>query len=181
MTTYLDGVKEEFKDGKKALLTIIFTIARLIYGWEWLSGGIEKLAWFSNGKMNSAGLIGTLVKNIDGPKTTRFDPLYLNKVWAWVAQHIFIGMPRVTDYLVVICEIGIGILMILGFRLFWVALIAMFLNVQFMAAGSFNNFGYIWTNLAVLKFAKHAEFLGVSGYLKYRKGSGAFQAKHQTV
>lgn len=56
MSTYLGAVKEEFKDWKKALPAIIFTIARLIYGWEWLNGGIEKLAWFTNGKLNSAGL-----------------------------------------------------------------------------------------------------------------------------
>ncbi|WP_328812111.1 hypothetical protein [Paradesulfitobacterium ferrireducens] len=60
--------------------------------------------------------------------------------------------------------------MIFGIRVFWAALIAMFMNVQFIAGGSFNNFGYIWTNLAMLKFAAYAELLGVDGFLRFKKG-----------
>ena len=171
MKTYFEAVNEEFKDWKTALPAVIFTIIRLIYGWGWLTGGIEKLAWFTNGKLNSAGKIGTLITNIAGPKVTKFDPLYINKLWAWIAQTFFLSMPRLTDYLVVVCEIAIGVFMILGFKVFWFALIAMFMNLQFMGAASFNNFGYIWTNLILFKFAKHAELLGVSGYLKYRKSN----------
>jgi len=79
-------------------------------------------------------------------------------------------MPGITDALVVIFEILVGALMILGCRIFWAALIAMFMNLQFLASGSFNNFGYAWTNLAFLKFARYAELLGIDGYLRYRKG-----------
>lgn len=78
-------------------------------------------------------------------------------------------MPGVTDFLVVTFEILVGVFMILGFRIFWGALIAMFMNLQFIAGASFNNFGYIWTNLAMLKFAQYAELIGLDGLLRYRK------------
>lgn len=169
MTSYFDAVKTQFQDRKVALLVIIFTVARIIYGWSWFEAGLHKLAWFSDGKLNSTGKIGTLITNIAGPKVTSFDPLYINKAWAWVAQNVFQSMPGITDGLVVIFEILVGLFMILGFRIFWTALIAMFMNLQFLAGGSFNNFGYIWTNLAFLKFAKHAELLGVDGFLRYKQ------------
>ena len=169
MTSYFGAVKEQLKDRKVAFLVIIFTVARLIYGWSWFQSGLHKLAWFSDGKLNSTGKIGTLIKNIAGPEVKSFDPLYINKAWAWVAQNIFQGMPGVTDGLVVILEISVGLTMILGLRIFWTAIIAMFMNVQFIAGASFNNFGYIWTNLAMMEFAKYAELLGVDGYLKYKQ------------
>ncbi|GAB6155982.1 hypothetical protein JCM17380_47340 [Desulfosporosinus burensis] len=169
MTSYFGAVKEQLKDRKVAFLVIIFTVARLIYGWSWFQAGLHKLAWFSDGKLNSTGKIGTLIKNIAGPEVKSFDPLYINKAWAWVAQNIFQGMPGVTDGLVVILEIAVGLSMILGLRIFWTAIIAMFMNVQFIAGASFNNFGYIWTNLAMMEFAKYAELLGVDGYLKYKQ------------
>ncbi|MCB8815221.1 DoxX family protein [Desulfosporosinus shakirovi] len=169
MSSYFEAVKTQLKDRKVAFLVIIFTVARLIYGWAWVESASHKLVWFSDGKLNSAGKIESLVTNIAGPKVSSFDPLYINKGFSWVAQNIFLGMPGVTDTLVVIFEILVGLSMLLGFRIFWFALIAMFMNVQFLAGGSFNNFGYIWTNLGFLKFAQYAELLGVSGFLKYKK------------
>ncbi len=88
-------------------------------------------------------------------------------------------MPGFTDALVVILEILVGVVMILGFRVFWAALIAFFMNIQFIASGSFNNFGYIWTNLAMLKFAPYAELLGVDGYLRSRKGKNVLQTENK--
>lgn len=170
MNSYFDSVKAEMKNGKAAILVIIFTIIRLIYGYGWVTSGLHKLTWFSDGNLNSAGLITKFIANIAGPEVTRFDPLYINKAFAWIADTIFLGMPGLTDAIVVIFEIAIGLSMILGFRIFWFALIAMFMNTQFMASGSFNNFGYIWTNLAMLKFSKYAELIGVDGFLRARKG-----------
>ncbi|KJR47683.1 hypothetical protein UF75_1961 [Desulfosporosinus sp. I2] len=177
MTTYFDTVKEQFKDRKVAFLVIVFTVARLIYGLAWVESASHKIVWFSDGKLNSAAKIGSLITNIAGPKVTSFDPLYINKAFAWVAQNIFLGMPGVTDTLVVVFEFLVGISMILGFRIFWFALVAMFMNVQFLAGGSFNNFGYIWTNLAFLKFAQYAELLGVDGFLKYKNNKDLLRKK----
>lgn len=176
MSNYIDAVKAQFKNRVTAILVIVFTVARVVYGYAWVEAGLHKLAWFSDGKLNSAPKIQTLITNIAGPKVTNFDPLYINKLWAWVAQNVFLGLPNVTDTLVVILEILIGIFMILGLRIFWTALVAMFMNVQFIGGGSFNNFGYIWTNLAMMNFAKYAELIGVDGFLRARKGKDLIQS-----
>ena len=168
--SYIEGISAEFKkDWKASVLTIIFTVARIIYGWSWFMAGYEKLAWLTNGKLNSAKLIQGLITNIAGPKVTRFDPFDINRLFGWLGHNIFIPMGRLTDILVVILELVIGLLFIFGFRVFWSALIAMFLNLQYIAAGSFNNFGYIWANLAFLGFAKYAELIGIDGYLRYKR------------
>ncbi|EHQ89483.1 hypothetical protein [Desulfosporosinus youngiae] len=169
MTSYFEAVKTLFRDRKVAFLVIIFTAARVIYGWSWVESASHKLGWFSDGKLNSAGRIESLITNIAGPNVSNFDPLYINKGFSWVAQTIFLGTPGLTDTLVVIIELLVGLSMLLGFRIVWFALLAMFMNVQFLASGSFNNFGYIWTNLAFLKFAQYAELLGVGGFLKYKQ------------
>lgn len=170
MAGYLKAVAKGLKSWKTAPLVIIFTVARIIYGWAWLEAGFHKLSWFSDGKLDSQALIEKMVTNLAGPDVKRFDPLHINNVFAWIAHNIFAGLPNLTDGLVVICEIAIGITIILGFKIFWSALVATFLNLQFMASGSFNNFGYIWTNLALMKFAKYAEFIGLDGFLGSKKG-----------
>ncbi|WP_434510168.1 DoxX family protein [Desulfitobacterium sp. AusDCA] len=172
MNSYIDAVKAEFKDGKTAVLAVIFTVARLIYGWSWFQSGFEKA---TSGWLNFAGghatkQISAMAINMLPPKAHGFDPLYINKLWSWVAVHIFNGMPGITDFLVPICEMAVGVLMILGLKVLWGALLGLFLNVQFIAAGSANNFGYIWTNIIVMNFAKYFELIGVSGYLNYKKG-----------
>lgn len=171
MSSYSEAVSEELKKGGlKSILVIVFTIARLVYGWSWLSAGWGKLSWLSLGKFYASKEIQGMIANLAGPKVTRFDPLAINQLFAWIAQHIFLSIPVLTDSLVVIAEFVIGILLILGFRVFWSALIAIFLNLQYFAAGSFNNFGYVWTDLALLKFYKYAELIGIDGFLKYKKG-----------
>ncbi len=169
MGTYFNALTNAFKDWKKAVVLLVFTVARIIYGWHWFEAGWEKLAWLSDGKYNSQGKIQGLIDAIS-TSAKRFDPLGINKAFAWVAEHVFLNMPGLTDFLVVIFEILIGVVIILGFRVFWSALIATFLNLQFIAAGSFNNFGYIWTNLALMKWAKYFEAVGLDGILRVRKG-----------
>lgn len=173
MSSYTDWVKEQFKDTKTAILAVVFTVARIIYGYAWVKAGLEKAesGWFTIGKPHAYGLIANMANNMLPPKAHGFDPLYINKLWAWVATNIFNQMPPVTDFLVVICEIAVGVGMIIGFRLFWVALLGLFLNVQFIAAGSANNFGYIWTNVIIMNVSKYAELIGVSGFLSYKKGN----------
>jgi thiosulfate dehydrogenase (quinone) large subunit len=173
MTSYIYEVKEIFKDWKKALLVIVFTIARIIYGYAWVEAGWEKATsgWFNFAGGHAKGLITGMAVNMLPPKAHGFDPLYINKLWAWIAVHIFNGMPGITDFLVPICEMVVGLGMIIGFRLLWVALLGLFLNVQFIAAGSANNFGYIWTNIIVMNFAKYFELIGISGYLEHKRNS----------
>lgn len=174
MNFYLEAVKNQLKDWRLAAIVLIFTAARVIYGWRWLKSGWGKLGWLSDGQHNTVGRVEAVVNNLAGPEVTSFDPLYINKGFALIADNIFLSMPAVTDFLVVVIEISIGLTMIFGFGIFWFALIAMFMNTQFMASGSFNNFGYIWTNVGMMAFAKYAELIGLSGYLRFRKSGDKF-------
>ncbi|HUX37755.1 MAG TPA: hypothetical protein VMV44_07610 [Rectinemataceae bacterium] len=179
MSTYFKALSVAYRDWKKAIVITVLTILRLIFGWSWISAGYEKLGWLATVTApagqpapvsNSAGLIQVMIDHLAGPKVTHFDPLHLNNLFAWLAQNIFLGMPRVTDFLVVGFESLVGLLIILGFRVFWAALAAVFLNLQFFAAGSFNNFGYLWTDLALLKWAKAFEAIGIDGIVRAGKG-----------
>ena len=169
--SYIDYIKAQFKNSRTAILTIIFTIARIIYGWSWVNSGWGKATsgWLNFDGGHAAKLISSMAKNIVPPAAHGLDPLHINSLWSWVAIHIFNGMPAFTDFLVPISEMVVGILMIVGFQLFWAAILGLFLNVQFIAAGSANNFGYIWTNIIVMNSAKYAELIGLSGFLRYKK------------
>ena len=181
MNSYFNAVREQMKDWKVAVIVLILTVARIIYGWAWVVSGSGKIGWLTDGKINAAGKIQAMITNLAGPEVTRYDPLLINKAFAWVAQNVFLGMPALTDALVVIFEIGIGIAMILGLGVFWAALAAMFLNTQFIAGASFINFGYIWTNLIMVLFARHAELLGLGGYIRYlRTGDALPGSKRKT-
>jgi thiosulfate dehydrogenase [quinone] large subunit len=179
MTSYIEQMKTEFKDWKTAALVVIFTVARIVYGWAWLKAGLGKVTdgWLNFSGGHASKLIGTMAANLLPPKAHDFDPLYINKLWSWIALHVFNGMPGVTDFLVPICEMTVGLFMILGFRLFWTAILALFLNVQFAAAGSANNFGYIWTDIILMNVTRYAELLGLSGYLRARKGNLAYEVQ----
>ncbi len=171
MGAYFKAVGEEMKKSWiNAIFVIVFTIGRIIFGWAWLNAGIEKFGWLTDGKFNSGGLISGLVSNLVGPKVTRFDPLGLNHLYGWVANNIFIPLGGFTDFLVVFFEFVLGLTFILGFQIFWSALVAVFLNLQYIAAGSFNNFGYIWTDLILMKFPRYADIIGIDGFLRFRKG-----------
>lgn len=150
----------------RILVIPLLTLARLYYGYRWLSSGIRKIAWLSDGKLNSAGYISGMIENM---RTDRGDPFYLGRIFAEIADNVFLNLPELTDFLVVFFEIVIGIMIIIGFKLFWTMLLALFLNLQFFAAGSTNNFGYVITNLVIIKWAESFELIGLGGFLKSKK------------
>ncbi len=177
MGAYFSAVGAEMKKSWiNAIFVIIFTIGRIIFGWAWLNAGIEKLSWLSDGKVDSSGLIHGLVTNLVGPTVTRFDPLGLNQLYAWIANNLFIPLGGLTDFLVVLLEFLVGLFLILGFQIFWSALVAVFMNLQYITAGSFNNFGYIWTDLILMKFPRYAGLIGIDGYIRFRKGKELLNA-----
>ncbi len=171
MSGYMKAVGAEMKKSWiNAIFVILFTVGRIVFGWAWLNAGIEKLSWLTDGKPDSVGLIKGLVANLVGPSVKRFDPLGLNHLYAWIANSIFIPMSGLTDFLVVFLEIFVGLFIIFGFQIFWSALVAVFMNLQYITAGSYNNFGYIWTDLILMKFPRYADLIGIDGYIRYRKG-----------
>jgi len=165
---YSKSLSNEFKSPLKGGLIVIFTLIRLYIGYSWLMAGIDKLAWLSGEAGKSSGMINGLINNLANSHGS--DPLHLNDLLAWASKNIFLAFPGMTDLMVVASEILIGLLLILGVKVLWVSLLAMFLNTQYITAGAANNFGYIWTNLGLMGFSQYAEAIGVSGWLKSRKG-----------
>ena len=54
--------------------------------------------------------------NIAGSEVTRFDPLGINKAFGWIADTFFAGMPAITDIVVIILQLCVGIAFIIGFK-----------------------------------------------------------------
>lgn len=169
---YLSAVGAELKKSWwNAVVVIVFTIGRLIFGWDFFKAGFEKATsehWFTDGKFNAGGLIHGMVKNVQHSHGS--DPLHLNGLLVWFANHLFIPMGHVTDTLVVIFEMAIGIFTFFGLGILWTMIAALFLNLQFATAGSANNFGYLVTDIVWFKFPSYAGLIGIDGYIRFRRG-----------
>jgi len=169
MGGYFNAIGEEFKKSWwNAVVIIVFTIARLLFGWDWFKAGVDKFSWFSDGKADSKGMIMGMVNNLVHSHGS--DPLHLNNLLIWLANNLFIPMSGLTDFLVVACETLIGIFVFFGFGFVWAILVATFLNLQYAAAGAANNFGYLVTDIVWLKWPSYASLIGVDGYIRYRRG-----------
>lgn len=171
MSSYFNAVAGEFrKNGWNAFIVVVFTIARLIFGWDWFKAGWDKLTtehWLSDGKFNSGGLLQGMVASIQhshGP-----DPLHLDNLLVWATNHIFLQMGGFLDFLVVFFEIFIGLFVFFGFAFVWSMIAALFLNLQYATAGAANNFGYMVTDIVWLTLPKYASLIGVDGYIRYRR------------
>lgn len=169
---YFNAVGETLKKSWwNAIVVTVFTVCRLIFGWDWFTGGWEKLTaqgWLSDGKFDAGGKIQAMVQGIQhshGP-----DPLHLNGILVWFANHLFLHMGGFMDFLVVFFEIFIGIFVFFGLGFVWSIVAALFLNLQFITAGSANNFGYIVTDVVWIRFPKYASVIGIDGYIRYKKG-----------
>lgn len=172
MGSYFEAVGAELKKSWwNAFVVIVFTIARLLFGWAWFTAGWAKATtegWLTDGKFNAGGLIQGMVSNIQHSHGA--DPLHLNNLLVWVANNIFLHMGGLVDYLVVALEILIGLFVFFGFGFMWSIVVAIFLNLQYAAAGAANNFGYLVTDIVWLKFPSYASLIGIDGYIRYRKG-----------
>lgn len=150
----------------KALPVLLFTVGRIFYGYRWIKSGWGKLPWLTDGEVNSVGFITRMIENM---RTDRGDPFRIGRIFAEIADNIFLNLPNLTDALVVIFEILIGLMLIVGLKLFWTMLVALFLNLQFFAAGSTNNFGYVITNLIIIQWVKYFDVIGIEGFIRYKK------------
>lgn len=172
---YLAAVGAELRKNRwNAVVVVVFTIARLLFGWDWLKAGLEKLSWLGDGKFNSGKLIQGMVANFQhshGP-----DPLHLNNVLVFFANHVFLNLGALVDFFVVVFEILIGVFAILGFGFIWTIVVALFLNLQYAAAGAANNFGYLVTDIVWIRFPNYASLIGVDGYIRYLRGQNLLGA-----
>ena len=104
------------------------------------------------------------------------DPLHINNLLIWFTNHIFLNMGGLVDFLVVVLEMAIGVFAFLGLGMVWTMVVALFLNLQYAAAGAANNFGYLVTDIVWLKFPKYAGLIGIDGYIRYMKGQNLLGA-----
>ncbi|MCF8565475.1 hypothetical protein LLE49_12185 [Alicyclobacillus tolerans] len=168
---YWSTVAAELKKSRwNAVVVIVFTIARLLFGWDWFQAGWEKLTggWIGDGKFDAKGKIVGMVQGIQHSHGS--DPLHLNGLLVWFANHLFLNMGGLVDFLVVVLEILIGAFVFFGFGFVWSILVALFLNLQYITAGAANNFGYIVTDVVWIKFPSYASLIGIDGYMRYKKG-----------
>ncbi|QQE80654.1 hypothetical protein [Alicyclobacillus sp. SO9] len=170
--SYIEAVTAELKKSWwNAIVVVVFTICRLVFGWDWFKAGWDKMVkegWLTDGKFNSGGLIKGMVNSIQhshGP-----DPLHLNNLLVWFANHIFLNLGGFVDFMVVFFEMAIGVLIFFGFGVVWALVAAIFLNLQYAAAGAANNFGYLVTDIVWLQFPRYVSLIGFDGYLRYTKG-----------
>jgi|GEM_PF-650355 len=175
MGGYFSAVGEEFKKSWwNTIVIVVFTICRLLFGWDWFKAGWGKLtgseggvSWIG-GKFEAEGMIKGLVSGLQHSHGA--DPLHLNNLLIWCCNNLFLNMGGLTDFLVVFFELFIGIFCFFGFGMVWTMVAAIFLNLQYIAAGAANNFGYLVTDIVWLSFPKYAGLIGIDGYIRYRKG-----------
>lgn len=169
--SYLESVGAEMKKGWwRAAVIVVFTVARLFYGWDWFKAGWDKLTqehWLTDGKFNSGGLIQGMVAAIQ--HSHGMDPLHIDNLLVWFANHIFLHMGGLVDFMVVALEMLIGLFVFFGFAFIWTMVAAVFLNLQYAAAGAANNYGYLVTDIVWIKFPTYASLIGIDGYLRYRR------------
>lgn len=179
MNGYFGAIGAEFrKSGWNAFIVVVFTIARLIVGWDWFKAGWDKLTtenWLGDGKFNAGGLLKGMVSSIQ--HSHGMDPLHLDNVLMWVTNHIFLNLGGFLDFLVVAFEILIGLFVFFGFGFIASMVAALFLNILYATAGAANNAGYLVTDVIYLYMPTYGNLIGVDGYLRFRKGKKLLNGK----
>ena len=125
---------------------IIWLVARLWLGYEWLMGGIEKVvgegsaAWV--GPNAGAGVMGFLKGAIaKSALAPDYDPIKnahpaVQTWYATLARDVFMPNAVAFSYLVAYGEVLVGIALILGIFTHFSALMGVVMNLAFLFAGS---------------------------------------------
>jgi thiosulfate dehydrogenase (quinone) large subunit len=133
-----------FKDPK--FTGILWLVARLWLGYEWLVAGIEKVigegavAWVGPkaGAAVTGFLNGAIAKS---PLAEGFDPVKtphppVQEWYARLAQDYFLPNATVFSYLVAYGEVLVGLALIVGLFTHFSALMGVIMNLAFLFAGS---------------------------------------------
>jgi thiosulfate dehydrogenase [quinone] large subunit len=117
--------------------SVAYLAARLFVGWEFLYAGWSKATtnWYSGaGGGEVKGLLGGGVAQSHASKAVPFPAV--SHWFAWTATNVFISHAHVISYLVVTCELCIGIGLVLGLFLRLSAFFAVLMNSLFLFSGS---------------------------------------------
>ncbi|MBI2612243.1 DoxX family protein [Candidatus Kaiserbacteria bacterium] len=112
----------------------LWLAARLYLGWQWLEAGWGK---FNNpkwiGDEAGAGMLGFVERAL-----TKTEGAHPDVQWwyAWFLQHLVQPYPEVWAYMITFGEILVGIALIAGFLVGIAAFFGVFMNLNFMLAGT---------------------------------------------
>lgn len=125
-------------------LAWVWLVLRVYLGWEWLSAGWEKVTnpqgvWVGEhaGQALTGFLQGALKKTAEfcQPAPVACHP-DVQTWYAWFTTHVALPNVTVFSYLVAYGEVLVGVALILGFLVGISAVCGMFMNLNFMFAGS---------------------------------------------
>ena len=125
---------------------ILWLIARLWVGYEWLNAGIEKLFGEGNavwvGPKAGTAVAGFLKGAIAKPALAPgFDPIKtphpaVNEWYATLARDVFLPNAAIFSYLVAFGEVAIGLALILGLFTRFSAVMSVLLGLSLLMAGA---------------------------------------------
>lgn len=147
--------------------SILWLAVRVWLGWQWLEGGWEKFqnpAWMKTGEALKGFWSRAVMIPEQGRPPITYD-WYRNFIQSMLDSGTYVWFAK----FVAIGEMLIGIGLIFGFLMFFTALMAGFMNWNFIMAGSASVNG-VWLVLAVLLLAawKISGYLGADYFLLYR-------------
>ncbi|MGE5672335.1 MAG: DoxX family membrane protein [Mycobacterium leprae] len=147
-----------FFNSKKA--SWIWLLLRLYVGYEFLTAGWEKLT--APTPFSAAGTLNNALKGMTGAHPS-VQPWY-----GWFVKNIALPNVSVFSFLVKYGECLVGLALILGFASIFAASMAMFLNFNFLFAGSTSTNTQLILIAGIIIFAgrAYAGYLGVDYWFR---------------
>jgi thiosulfate dehydrogenase [quinone] large subunit len=147
--------------------SVLWLVVRVWLGWQWFEAGLGKVqnpAWMQTGEALKGFWSRAVQIPAEGRPLIAYD-WYRNFIQSMLDSGSYVWFAK----LVAVGELLVGIALIFGFLTFATALIAGFLNWNFIMAGSASTNG-AWLVLAVLLIAawKISGYLGADYFLLHR-------------
>lgn len=115
---------------------IVWLIARLWVGWEFLSAGWEKVtdsAWV--GSKAPSG-INSFLTWAASSQNTKGPDAQVSEWYAWLIDHVFIPIDGPMSYVIAFGEVAVGLGLIFGAFTMAAAFFGILMNLNFMLAGA---------------------------------------------
>ncbi len=148
----------------------IWLLVRIYLGWEWLYAGYEKVinpVWVGStaGDAVSGFVNGALTKTIgEHPDVSSW--------YAWFLQNCVLPNASLWSHLVAYGELLVGLGLILGLLTFLSAFFGLFMNINYLLAGTVStNPIMLILSLLLMLARKISGGIGVDGYIQSRSKS----------
>lgn len=150
----------------------VWLVLRVYLGWEWLTAGWEKVtnpdgAWVGAhaGAALTGFLNGALKQTAAACDPAKACHPNVQDWYAWFTTHVALPNVTVFSYLVAYGEVLVGLALILGFLVGISAMCGMFMNLNFMLAGSLSVNATMFVMGLVLTLAwRAAGYIGLDRY-----------------